>query len=300
MQAVIKSRTILILLRIVLGFVFIFSAFTKFLSIDTFELYIYSLNFTGFDMSALMARLIISFELCIGLLLIINIYFRAIFKVSLITLFVFLVFLLFRITYAENCNCFGELIALNPLESLIKNIIFMLLLWLVKNNEALIWRFNKVLLVAIVVLSFAVPIIISPPDFIHKAYYQSLYEGEEGNAIMISDTTHKYSEGKQVLVFASMGCRYCVLATRKIDIIAGKHNYYNDIVFYFFGDESEINSFWEKSQTQGFSYAFLPAEELLQICKGRLPTIYFTIDGKIAETYGYRTLTEKEFVNFLE
>lgn len=301
MKRWLNSKIFTTTLRIILGLLFFFSALAKLKSMDSFELYIFSLNVFGFNTSSLLARLIISFEFLLAALFFINIYFKWVFRLTLGTLLAFSVFLLFRLSFDENCNCFGELLPMNPLESLIKNVIFIVLLSLLYFNKGWQWRFQKAALIALSVISLTVPLVISPPDIIHNRLYGHplpLHTADGSQHITISDNSLDYANGKKVLNFFSLNCPYCLLAAQKISIIAEQQELTEDIYFYFFGDEDAIGDFWEQSQSVPMPYAFIPFEEVIRLSDGRLPTIYFTENGKIVARYDYRSFTDRDFARF--
>ena len=116
----------------VVGGVFIIAAILKLISIDEFEIYIYSFNIFSFLLTTFVSRMIIIGEFILGLFLILKINYRFVWKTSLIILILFTLFLTYAAIFRRdsNCHCFGELIELNPLESIVKNLILILLLLL--------------------------------------------------------------------------------------------------------------------------------------------------------------------------
>ena len=63
-------------IRIGIGLFFIVSAVLKLLSLDSFELYIYSFNIVNFVWSGLVARAIIACEILVGVLLIAKVRYK--------------------------------------------------------------------------------------------------------------------------------------------------------------------------------------------------------------------------------
>ena len=108
------------ILGILLGVSFCISAFTKLLSIDEFELYIYSFGFIGIDLSTFLARIIVTFEFVLGVCLVCNWCHTLMKWTTLVALLSFSSFLLWRIFVNDttNCHCFGDIVDLNPKESM--------------------------------------------------------------------------------------------------------------------------------------------------------------------------------------
>jgi len=288
------------LIRILIGLIFIISAIAKLRSVDTFELYIFSQHIFGFDLSGLVARLVISFEIALGVLLILNLYFKYIYKISIYALLSFSLFLSFKMLFSQedNCHCFGELIKFNPAESLLKNFIFIVLLFFIKSNKGFSFKYSKWAVVAVCVLSLILPSVISAPDMIYRKIYpvKQNIQGEE--LLTLTQDSLGFNEGKKVLAFFSMGCHYCILTAQKISIIDDKMGIYDNIFYVFFGDDINLVSFWEHSHSKTFKNVILPFEETLAITRGHYPTVLFVEDGYIKSRTGYRDLTEKQFEFF--
>jgi len=286
-------------LRIILGGVFVFSAVAKIISIDNFELYIYSQRFFSFNVSSVIARFVVSAEAALGLLLIFNLYFKTVYKASFYVLLFFSLFLSIKlfVTNDENCNCFGELLNFNASLSLLKNFVLIIMLLLIRNNNSWQFQFRSILCFFILLSAFVYPSVFSPPDFVYKKY--SLSENVEGlQYIELSDTTINISEGKKVLAFMSMNCKYCTLAAHKISIIADKTNTLDKILYVFFGDEKNMEGFWKKSQSKRFKYIIISYDEMFNITDGHLPTIFFVERGLVKQKTNYKGLNEEQFLSF--
>lgn len=132
-------------LRIIVALLFIVSAVAKlskshvldspYFAISTFELK--QLEPLGFSqaIAPYFSRILIGIELALGLLLLQrNFLKRFIIPVTVLMLSVFIVHLVYLVATngnTGNCGCFGELIPMTPVESIIKNIIAIgLLVWL--------------------------------------------------------------------------------------------------------------------------------------------------------------------------
>ena len=77
-------------IRIGLGLFFIVSAILKLLSLDNFELYIYSFNLMNLTLCGLVARAIIACELLVGILLIIKVKYKFAWWLTLLMLIGFM------------------------------------------------------------------------------------------------------------------------------------------------------------------------------------------------------------------
>lgn len=144
MKALNISKTIV---RILIGLMFITSAILKLISLDTFEVYVYSFHIFNFFMAELAARGLIILELMMGFLLILKVDYKWIWRLALVVTIGFTLFLVYVALFRndENCHCFGDLIEVKPIPSIIKNIVIILLLFFIRKNGKQRLAIRKVL-----------------------------------------------------------------------------------------------------------------------------------------------------------
>ena len=118
------------ILRIGIGGMFVIAAILKLMSIDEFEIYIYSFNVLNFLLTSFVSRIIIAGEFILGLFLILKINYKFTWNATMTVLILFTLFLIYVAIFRNdtNCHCFGQLVELSPVESIIKNVIAMILL----------------------------------------------------------------------------------------------------------------------------------------------------------------------------
>lgn len=107
-----------------LGALFVASAIMKLLSIDTFQIYVFSFNILSFALTEIAARLLIFAELVLGLMLILKLHYRLVWWLSTLLTAGFTLFLCYVVIFRQdaNCHCFGDIIEVEPLTSIFKNI----------------------------------------------------------------------------------------------------------------------------------------------------------------------------------
>ena len=146
--------------KIMLGMLFIVSALAKFFSIDSFEIYVYSFGIISLPLSFVAARLLIGLELLLGVALVSNRFHRGVSIVALLFLLFFVVFLSYAhlIGRTDSCHCFGELLPFNPVQSILKNAVLILLLLAVYKYTPTDWhpRWPLVLVIYLLLLSAVV------------------------------------------------------------------------------------------------------------------------------------------------
>ncbi|NUM71287.1 MAG: DoxX family protein [Ignavibacteriaceae bacterium] len=123
------KRTVIVKIILILsGLMFLFSAVSKSMPIQSFELFLVSKGLFNWETAPLFSRLIVSFEFFLGILLLVNLEpKRAAIPLSLVMLVVFTVHLVYDMIISGNtgnCGCFGELLPMTPLEAVIKNVLF--------------------------------------------------------------------------------------------------------------------------------------------------------------------------------
>ena len=126
------------LTNIGIGSVFIIAAILKLISVDEFEIYIYSFDIFSFLLTTFVSRFIIIGEFVLGLFLILKINYKITWRFAFISLILFTLFLIYVAIFRndDNCHCFGELVELSPLESIVKNLILIFLLFLSQQPKA--------------------------------------------------------------------------------------------------------------------------------------------------------------------
>ena len=294
--------------RILIGFVFLFSSITKLISIDVFEVYIYGFEWLSLNASYIFARLIIGFELVLGLLFISNIYFRLSWLVSMFTLAGFTIFLsyLLFIGNNDNCNCFGDIIQLNPLNSIFKNLLFIILLILSFRNKSGTFKFRKIIFISLIIIGLAIPNIVSPPDNflqydrkIETKFDIDKFNTSLNNFVDVPESFLTIKKQNKVICFVSSQCNFCKLAVKKIEVIAKKAESNDNILLVFFGEPENINSFLDETNTKEFNHIILSVPDFFEQSTGKIPEILLLDKGNVIKRYGYRDIVEKDILSFL-
>ncbi|MCF0173121.1 MAG: hypothetical protein HUJ91_05270, partial [Bacteroidales bacterium] len=155
----------------------------KLLSADIFELYVFGLGVMPMGLSFVLARVVIAFELFLGIWMLSGV--KAVWSsaVALLSLAAFSGFLIWRMWLGDNsnCHCFGELIDFTPQQSLLKNMaLTAALLPTLWRKSWLNLRHGALYVVLTAVVSLAVVLIVSPPDnFRYGSYSSSAFNEEE-------------------------------------------------------------------------------------------------------------------------
>lgn len=116
-------------LKIIIGVVFIISSVSKLVSMEAFEMYVYSFGLFPLALNAYVARLVLVFELILGAALISHRHHRFTMLMTLLFLLAFVIFLAYAHLSGrdDSCHCFGELLPFDPVQSIVKNAVLIAL-----------------------------------------------------------------------------------------------------------------------------------------------------------------------------
>ena len=287
-----------------MGLVFIVSAVLKLLDMDRFELYVYSYHFFSLDFSFIVARLAIILELVLGIGLISHTLHKLYWWGSMAMLvgYTLLLWYALHLGRTDSCHCFGDYLQLDPKQSLVKNVVLMVLLLSIYKMES--WKTPfRWLILSLAIMASAIGVFVaSPPDNLANAdpehnLQMELFDGMLGDAPL--DKLH-LDEGKQIVCFFSTGCEYCQMAARKLSLMQQFHGFPDDrITYLFMGDEEGISQFYELSESHRYRDIIYPDARMLKAVKGNLPTIVFMENGKVVREYGFRNMDEEEIKSFM-
>lgn len=292
-----------------IGSVFIIAAILKLISIDEFEIYIYSFNIFSFSVTTIVSRLIIAGEFIFGLFLVLKIYYNFTRKAILSILILFILFLTYTAIFRDddNCHCFGELVKLNPIESIVKNAVIIILLSVSNQNPKV--KSQKLWLPLLIINCILLTIfVISPPDSIYKMIYSTekevssvdLYESFDNVDLMVNgqysaDVSHDkfiLDDEKQMIVVVSAGCKYCRIGLRKLSLMMNNKEIDLDKVNVFiWGSPEGIEDFRKETNTENYSYWHIMPNEAIDITYGRFPIFIWLENKEIVKVGDFRELT---------
>ena len=294
------------ILRILIGAFFITTAILKLLSLDSFEIYIYSFNIFSFNLCAIIARLVIAAELLVGAFLIAKILYKPTWCLTLLMLVGFTFFLVYVAIFRQdsNCHCMGDLVELNPAYSIIKNLITIVLLFFIRKEEDYQFKGKKAVGIVLAVLALGVPFILFPTDATYNLFKKSDNNVNEKSFEQFMQDSVAQSlniqEGNYVLGYLASGCKYCKLSAKKINTMVENNQLdTNKVVFIIWGGDESIQKFKEETDATHFRYAKISPIEAIQLVSGQFPTYVLVKDGKPVEAMDIRGLNDNKIRSFL-
>jgi hypothetical protein len=297
-------------LSTLIGATFIFSAISKWPSIEQFGWTIVETTFLNWTLAEWLARILIGLELFIGVLYLAQINIRKLtFPIGQILLILFTVYLILLIIdhgNDGNCGCFGEVVSMTPLESIVKNLLLSALMVL-QFRWSTFWTFpySKWMISALLVLLLALPVVLFPPESIY------VYEKDKTirQGVPLSHLYHtagnkppqvELRKGKHILLFLSLTCRYCRKAARRLDIMHSKNP---QIPFYAVlnGDSTDLKSFFEETNMNHIPYTLFKGPKQFIEMNGSpsFPGIRWFEDTVVVRESNYLNLYEKDILNWL-
>lgn len=299
-----SSKVLQNTIRLLLGVFFISTAVLKLLSIDNFEIYIYSFGLFSYTWTTFLSRLLIFIELLIGISLILKICFKQIWWLTLLMMVGFTLFLAYAAIFRDdsNCHCFGSLIELDPMQSIVKNIIALALLFVIRKEQN--HDYKPVLKKWLVGLSIAVPVVISfvllPMDVIYNRFYS---DNDNVNTTafyeILNDSTFvDLQHGRYLINYALAGCKYCRIGAEKLTLMVEKHQIPHDRVKFIVGGSDEaISKFIELTGTSDYEHWKIPAPQFMAITYGKFPLYVIIEDGKIVKAGDFRILDDETIMS---
>ena len=271
---------------------------------EGFELYIFTFGAAGFDFCSYAARLIVAAEFIIGLGLLTRVSYRLFKYATALFLCMFSLFLIWRIAVgdSESCHCMGDIVDLNPLESLIKNIclaLFLVLAW--KAEDRPINHRNLWLCISSSAVMAAVFIIV-PPD----AFYRI---GRSSNDINIEEFTSVadslgYSDGRRMICLYSATCEHCRNSASKMAGIIRRHDIPVDSVSVIFmqthhqQDSVSLDFFKRYGEGLELPSSYLHPYSFSPMTNGAMPLVVLFEDGVLVKEFDYFSIDEREIAAF--
>lgn len=297
-----------IILRLLIGVVFIASAVLKLLSIDHFEIYIYSFGIFNFFLTSVLSRLLITFEFLLGVLLICKIFYQKTWWLTMFTMIGFTLFLVYTAIFRNdaNCHCFGSFIEINPVESIFKNLAIIGLMLFVRKQKEWNFKYKKWMIASFLTLGLVSTFVFFPPDALYNKIYKPKSKVNPAVFEYIVNDSAKVGlsemEGKHILAFYISGCKYCRMSMQKVDNIFKRNNINSEkFVAIVAGGVKEMESFKKETQSSKYKmYTHKNAVQFLNAVYGSFPTIIYMDGDRVVKVINYRGIDEKEMADFLK
>ena len=300
------ARVVALVLRMALGALFIVSAIAKLIGIDRFEIYIFSFNLLPLTWSMMAARLVIVAELLVGIGLMANIAKRLVDTCALLMLVCFTLFLGYAALSGrtDSCQCMGSLVEFDPLQSIAKNAVLLLLLVVAMGARPWSWRPRWFVWLPVVLVPTVTVFVLSAPDNWLFGPSDEIYNAEQLDSAIAPDgelAPLQLAEGRHALAFLSPGCQFCRMADEKLTHIC-RRNGLDSTAFVYIIPAADSTVTPLTLDTVSFIRPghLVPPMTFALITYGQRPMLMLMENGKVTATCHYRNINEKQIVDFLK
>jgi len=299
---------LVLFLRVILGGLFVFSGIVKLIPIEPFELKFVEMGVANWQIAPYLARIIIAFEIILGLFLLFNI----LPKLSALAIILVLVFFTIYLTYDiikngndSNCGCFGTFIVFTPLESIIKNVLMIPLAIAIYifNKKAFTFKLRFIIPI-IVVVSLATPFVLYPVDDVEN-YVNSNTEkldypfpAELMPDFEIKGKKVDLTKGEYLLSFMSVNCVHCKKAAYKLYIL-NQQNQLPPVYLVLIATEPLVPDFIKETKAD-FPYYIFNEGAFFQIAGNSIPRILYVKDGLVKAKFDNISLTEQALLEAIK
>lgn len=304
------KRILFIVLSMLMGGVYIFSAYAKLHPIEPFEYTFVDMGVASWRLAPFVARFFIGLEFFLGVLFICNFKIRTTSLISAVVLVFFSLYLLGLMFIAGNkgnCGCFGEYLVMTPLQALVKNIIMLGFTWpLYKYYSGFTFRKDKIVFYIVLLGALVTPHILNYVDLDYSAAYLTKHEDFYKLEL---DTVYKYakvnappktlSRGKHIIAFMSVTCPHCRIAAKKMKIMKEK-NPNISIYFVLNGDLKDFKAFFDDTKATNIPYCNLNGKGFIYIAGTTLPYICLVNNSIVEATVDYMTLDQQEVEDWMK
>ena len=322
-------------IRILLGIFFIVSAVMKVLSLDTFVMYVYSFQLFPLVLTEIACRLLIGFEMLLGVMLILKLRYKLVWWTSMGLMVAFTLFLIYTAIFRndDNCHCFGDIIEVKPVVSIFKNLVVMLFFLLIYEWKRLMLHTEEsksakiIIYVVAGLLIFVAAFVLFPPTAIYnkifskhnlvatpvyeKALNDSLvylhyenirYHEAEDTVTFQKDTVYcQLAEGTYIVPVVSAGCKYCKQSCELVhNIFERNHLPADHLVFWIWGvSDPHCGNFLRVTQCWEHEVYRISPQLAIDMVYGTFPTFLVVRDGEIIDVFGYRGVEENNIVDYV-
>lgn len=298
------ARVAALAVRLLLGAFFVVSAIAKWVDIDHFEIHVFSYNLLSLNASFLVARLVIVAELLVGIGLMSDIWHRFVNACTLLMLVGFTLFLGYAalVGRTDNCQCMGSLLEMNPVQSMLKNALLLLLLWIAMHAPEWRWHPKWWLWLPVVLAVPTTLFIVSAPDNWLFGSEDEVFNADALREAIVDDGQLgplDLDEGKHVVAFVTAGCQFCRMADQKLSSIWQRHELDSASLVYLVYTKDSTIAPLSLNDTSFQRPAFtVDKETFMLITYGQRPMVMLMEEGEVKGSCHYRNISEGEIVEF--
>lgn len=277
------------ILRIIVGLSFVLSGLAKLFPIEPFEIIFVDLGVSNWLYAPFIARFIIAFEITLGLCIIFDVWIKnIIYKVTLGSLAVFTAYLVYLLISKGNdvdCGCFGSFLALTPVESIIKNVVLIIILLLIKKRHFNYGLVNW-LIIPFLAIAFLTTFLLNRVG-LQNAQAIELNESVDYSGLpelYQTNTKVDFTEGKKIVAYLSYGCPHCESAAHKLAFLQTKYEIDNLYVVLGSKHEENIQVFLDNTKID-FPMMWIDDNDFFKYSGPVIPAFVYLEDGMLKKKW---------------
>ncbi len=236
------------ILRLLISIQFILFAVFKLLPMDTFmtdgidrwsdKFLVQKLNMSEL-LASYFARFIIGAEFFLGIMLIFDNFLKKLtIPLCILMLSLFCFYLFPQIGLSSNCGCGGDIIKFTPLETIVKNILtIIILLFVFTESLDVRYRFSNLVILSVVIASI-----------MFAVFPVSSKSNSDSAASFLSFANYEDEYNDKLLCFFDAECDHCLKAARSLDSLSNQFKDFPE-VFIVFPDMTNGNASIEEIDT---------------------------------------------------
>lgn len=269
------------ILRLLFALSFLFSAYTKFVSPGYFEITLMDQGIASSrELAAHLTRFFIGLEFALGVLLFFPFYTKKVvlFSIGLLGIFSLHLAYLFFLGDNENCGCFGEMISMNPAQSLLKNAILLsVALWLYAKKEKETQSKPIYLVFALIIVASMWLFLPLPGKDAQKFNAFTCFVGE-GRVDL--------SQGEVLVAVFNLDCEHCQEAATALGQLIDEQQLPPIYVLYFQEGSTSVSEFETITQTN-FPHTFIDTDTFFNLIGASPPRVYYLKHGEVQQTWDH-------------
>lgn len=291
-------KNVLLILRYLTGTMFLLSGISKLMPIQVFELLIVSQSIVSWEFAPFLSRLIIGIELILGVGLFQKNFLKRFFipaTILMLAAFSFhLIYTMLTGIAGSNCGCFGEVLPMTPLEALIKNVMFIVILFVlyIKSEQ---YKHSDINLPAVISIVIMANMFIFFPVFGYEVPHNqeiinrviskehSLDENFPKVESIYTQFENGFGEGVDfnagltlVCVF-SLDCEHCQASAGSLKSYSGE---LPDTYVLFLGEEEMVDNFFNVAGGT-MPYVILTPEQFFPLLQSSPPRVSLLANGNL-------------------
>lgn len=296
------------IIGIIIGIFLLFSALSKTQPITSFISTIYNTFPLQFTYVTLLAQFIVSLEAALGIMLIMGLLGkrRWVLWVTQLLFIVFTIFVIYLwIKDGENadCGCLGDWVKLSPLETLLKNILLIILttflLFKYKPKEE---KSRHIFTYVILIILFFYTLLFYPAELDMNRLYDNKEQSEWPT--LTDGSQPDLRNGKYIICFMSFTCKHCLSAAQIISEMKSQDN--NLPIIFIFSErsasqEEQKNNFFNSLTEPNIPYFYLNIDDYKFLAGQSVPSIFLIDNQEIDKKYdNYKSITLEQLQDWLK